>query len=190
MDIIISQIEELLPQLQCQECGYKDCLTYANAIFKGDSHNKCLPGGTEVRFQLSTLLKLPMIESYHKKKYIPSFAIIDENKCIGCGRCAIVCPTDAIIGTRKHMYTVIKNDCTGCKLCIPICPVDCITSSHISKNHIKLSKIYKNKYEKKLSRINKSNELIKKKYSVSLEDKKNIIAEAIKRIKIKKKKII
>jgi electron transport complex protein RnfB len=33
---------------------------------------------------------------------------------------------DAILGSAKHMHTVIADECTGCKLCLPPCPVDCI----------------------------------------------------------------
>jgi electron transport complex protein RnfB len=53
-------------------------------------------------------------------------AWIDEPACIGCARCLNDCPTDAIIGARKRMHTVIAADCSGCGLCLPSCPVDCI----------------------------------------------------------------
>lgn len=53
-------------------------------------------------------------------------AVIRESECIGCTKCIDACPFDAIIGSNKHMHTVINDDCSGCKLCIPACPVDCI----------------------------------------------------------------
>ena len=53
-------------------------------------------------------------------------AVIDEAVCIGCALCIDACPVDAILGTAKHMHTVIEQECTGCELCIPPCPVDCI----------------------------------------------------------------
>ena len=34
--------------------------------------------------------------------------------------------TNAIVGARKQMHTVIAELCTGCELCVAPCPVDCI----------------------------------------------------------------
>ena len=53
-------------------------------------------------------------------------AVIDENWCIGCTLCIRACPTDAIVGGRKRMHTVLPAYCTGCELCLLACPVDCI----------------------------------------------------------------
>ena len=53
-------------------------------------------------------------------------ALIREAECIGCAKCILACPVDAILGSLQQMHTVITNECIGCKLCIPPCPVDCI----------------------------------------------------------------
>ncbi len=53
-------------------------------------------------------------------------AFIDEARCIGCTKCLVVCPTDAIVGAMNLMHTVITAECIGCELCLPPCPVDCI----------------------------------------------------------------
>jgi electron transport complex protein RnfB len=53
-------------------------------------------------------------------------AVIDEQACIGCTKCIPPCPVDAIVGTAKHMHTVIASECTGCGDCVAPCPVDCI----------------------------------------------------------------
>lgn len=53
-------------------------------------------------------------------------AWIDEARCIGCAKCLVVCPTDAIVGAERYLHTVITQDCIGCELCLPPCPVDCI----------------------------------------------------------------
>jgi Na+-translocating ferredoxin:NAD+ oxidoreductase subunit B len=53
-------------------------------------------------------------------------ALIDEPRCIGCTRCILACPVDAIAGAEGYMHAVIAKYCTGCELCLPACPVDCI----------------------------------------------------------------
>ncbi len=60
-------------------------------------------------------------------------AVIDQDKCIQCGRCHVVCEdtshqaiTQALNG--KRHYEVINEECVGCNLCVSVCPVeDCIT---------------------------------------------------------------
>jgi len=53
-------------------------------------------------------------------------ALVDEARCIGCARCILACPVDAIAGAPGFMHAVIAEYCTGCELCLPPCPVDCI----------------------------------------------------------------
>ena len=57
----------------------------------------------------------------------PAVAVIDERACIGCVKCIVACPVDAIIGSAGQLHSVISEYCTGCKLCVSPCPVDCIT---------------------------------------------------------------
>lgn len=55
----------------------------------------------------------------------PLHAEVDEDTCIGCGRCVEVCPFEAI----ELVEGVAKSDpdlCDGCKLCVSWCPVDAI----------------------------------------------------------------
>ena len=58
---------------------------------------------------------------------LPPVALVDEPNCIGCTLCLKVCPTDAIVGAKGQLHTVIAGDCTGCEKCLPVCPTDCIT---------------------------------------------------------------
>lgn len=44
-DPIVDQIDAILPQTQCGQCGYPGCRPYAEAIANGDAINKCPPGG-------------------------------------------------------------------------------------------------------------------------------------------------
>jgi len=60
-------------------------------------------------------------------------AFIDQDLCIQCGRCHIVCEDtshQAITATRNgaRHFEVIDAECVGCNLCVSVCPVvDCIT---------------------------------------------------------------
>ena len=124
------QINALLPQTQCTRCGYPDCASYAQAIAAGEAGiNQCPPGGEEGVRRLAALTGLPPLplSEAHGLEGPRMLAVIDEAWCIGCTLCVKACPVDAIIGTNKHMHTVIEPDCTGCELCIPVCPVDCIS---------------------------------------------------------------
>ncbi|MGQ0383481.1 MAG: RnfABCDGE type electron transport complex subunit B [Gammaproteobacteria bacterium] len=126
---LADRIDALLPQTQCRRCGFEGCRPYAEALARGESElNRCPPGGDWVIGRLSTLLNRPPLplDPACGSEAPPTVAWIDEPACIGCARCLEPCPTDAIVGARKHLHTVIAADCTGCELCLPTCPVDCI----------------------------------------------------------------
>ncbi|WP_297529292.1 electron transport complex subunit RsxB [Thiohalobacter sp.] len=128
-DPIVDQIDAILPQTQCGQCGYPGCRPYAEAIARGEADiNQCPPGGEAGIRALADLLGRdykPLNEEHgeHKGKRV---AIIHEELCIGCTLCIQACPVDAILGAAKHMHTVIESECTGCELCVDPCPVDCI----------------------------------------------------------------
>ena len=130
MTTTADDIDRLLPQTQCRECGYEGCLPYAGAILQGEAHNLCTPGGEAVIRDISALLGKPIAEP--SKKQPKALAWIDESACIGCTACIRACPTDAIMGASKFMHTVIADECTGCGLCIAPCPVDCIHMQPVS----------------------------------------------------------
>ena len=124
------QIDALLPQTQCTQCGYEGCRPYAQAIASNnEAINRCPPGGQSGVQALATLLQLPEIpldpECGEPAPLV--LAVIDEVHCIGCTLCIQACPVDAIVGANKKMHTVVPDLCTGCKLCLPPCPVDCIS---------------------------------------------------------------
>lgn len=66
-------------------------------------------------------------------------AVIDQDKCIECGRCHVVCEdtshqaiTHTVDGKRK--FQVIDEECVGCNLCVSVCPVkDCISMEQVSE---------------------------------------------------------
>ena len=125
---LADQINELLPQTQCGQCGYPGCRPYAQAIAEGDAINKCPPGGQETIDSLADLLDVEPepLDAEHGTEKEARVAFIREDECIGCTKCIQACPVDAILGAAKHMHTVIADECTGCDLCVEPCPVDCI----------------------------------------------------------------
>ncbi len=123
---IVEQVNELLPQTQCAQCGYPGCRPYAEAVVSGDAAiNLCPPGGEETVRRLAALLGRETISLAESVE--PSVAVIDESLCIGCTHCRSACPVDAIVGAHQLMHTIIESECTGCELCVAPCPVDCIS---------------------------------------------------------------
>lgn len=127
-DPIVDQINAILPQTQCGQCGYPGCKPYAEAIANGDAINKCPPGGEAGIQALADLLDVEPIalDDEHGVADVKKVAFIREEECIGCTKCIQACPVDAILGAAKQMHTVIASECTGCDLCVEPCPVDCI----------------------------------------------------------------
>ena len=123
---LIRKVEDLLPQTQCERCGFKGCRPYAEHVVRDKGHvNLCHPGGQITADAIATLLKRNKQQVAHQPA-AQQVARIHEPVCIGCTKCIQVCPVDAIVGASKHMHTVLESECTGCELCVPACPVACI----------------------------------------------------------------
>jgi electron transport complex protein RnfB len=126
---LADRLDALLPQTQCTRCGYAGCRPYAEALAAGEAApDQCPPGGAATTAALADALGRAAagVNPANGVEGPPRVAVIDESVCIGCAKCLPVCPTDAIVGARRHLHTVIAAECTGCELCIAPCPVDCI----------------------------------------------------------------
>jgi electron transport complex protein RnfB len=135
-DPLVEQIDEILPQTQCGQCGYPGCKPYAEAIANGDDINKCPPGGDATIVKLANLMGVEptSLDAAHGQEDVKKVAYIREDECIGCTKCIQACPVDAILGAAKQMHTVITDECTGCDLCVEPCPVDCIDMLPVKEN--------------------------------------------------------
>lgn len=158
---LADRIDALLPQTQCEQCGYHGCRPYAEAIARGEAAiNQCPPGGAAGIEKLAALLQRPVLplNTEHGFEKPRMLARIVEADCIGCTKCIQACPVDAIIGAAKLMHTVLVDDCTGCELCIPACPVDCIVlepmpPEQIDAAHADAARLHFQRRESRLERL-------------------------------------
>jgi len=128
---LVEEVNNLLPQTQCAQCGYPGCRPYAAALVDRSADiNLCPPGGDDTVRRLADLLGREVLPL--AKRAAPAVAVIDESRCIGCLHCRNACPVDAIVGAHQFMHTVIESECTGCELCVAPCPVDCISMRTLS----------------------------------------------------------
>jgi len=51
-------------------------------------------------------------------------AVVDADKCTGCGICEDACPADAI---KVNDVAHIGEDCTECGACVDECPNDALS---------------------------------------------------------------
>ena len=104
--------------------GLSDFLDSKNLSTVDDLVGKAIPSVTDWQY-----LNLNYVEK----------AVIDQDLCIKCGRCHVVCEdtshqaiTHTVDGERH--FEVIDEECVGCNLCVSICPVDrCITMKRVDK---------------------------------------------------------
>ena len=187
---LIEQIDDLLPQTQCGQCGYSGCLPYAEAVSRGEAINRCLPGGLKTLTALGSLLNRDVstfIDEVIQKESPPMLASIRSEECIGCTKCIQSCPVDAIVGAAKQLHVILKQECTGCGLCIPPCPVDCIDYFAIEKTYYD-SERARQRFKARQLRIEKQ-QLDEKQRQMrdELHEKRNYVTSAVLRVKAKKK---
>lgn len=125
----VRQVDRLLPQTQCTQCGFTGCKPYAEAIVDQQAPiNRCPPGGAAgiVLLSAATGRAVVALDASCGIEAPRKIARIVADLCIGCTHCIRACPVDAIAGGPKRLHAIIPELCTGCALCLPPCPVDCI----------------------------------------------------------------
>lgn len=55
-------------------------------------------------------------------------AVVDKEKCDGCGACVEVCPVDAI-KVESDTAVVDEEECVDCGSCVGECPNEAISMS-------------------------------------------------------------
>jgi len=52
--------------------------------------------------------------------------VIDDKKCIRCGKCVDTCPEDVYFGSRKKQVPQVTypQECAYCNGCVEECPVE------------------------------------------------------------------
>lgn len=77
----------------------------------------------------------------HTSNYIPE---IDDHACTGCGKCAEVCPVEALgmvsandpHKPKKKIVRLNDETCLGCGVCVRVCPTKAITMKYRGKRII------------------------------------------------------
>ncbi|QDE39083.1 RnfABCDGE type electron transport complex subunit B [Luteibacter pinisoli] len=195
---LADRIDDLLPQTQCEQCGFHGCRPYAEAIALGEATiNRCPPGGALGIERLAALLDQPLIplDTTHGIEKPRTLARVIEADCIGCTKCIQACPVDAILGAAKVMHTVVSDLCTGCELCVPACPVDCITLDPMplaqadDRAHADAARAHFQRREARLARERavREQQLAASKVEVGVPAARNAVLEALARAKAKKK---
>jgi len=66
----------------------------------------------------------------------PTIAVVDAEKCVGCGECILSCPYTAIVRTVDEKAEVNPALCHGCGTCAGTCLSGAITALHFTDEEI------------------------------------------------------
>ena len=66
------------------------------------------------------------MRGFHHLKNVATLQL-DQQTCIGCGRCLEVCPHQVFVLEGKKAAIIAKDDCMECGACALNCPVKAIT---------------------------------------------------------------
>lgn len=186
---LIDAIDDVLPQTQCRQCGYNGCRNYAWAIAMGEAPiNRCAPGGQKGIEALAKVTghEVIALDPEYGHEVPLELAHINPDTCIGCRKCVVGCPTNAIVGAPKRLHGVISDWCTGCALCVTACPVDCIDMRLASfewthEKALKARRLYREKLQREKKREAERN--AKLSAQSAADKKKALLADILSRVK-------
>ncbi len=142
-------LRELLPGINCKQCGRKNCAKFAKELSQGKTTldfcpyisksnykkaKKVIESGRVIKFDRVALVRCKGgSDCENKFQYIGDNTCASKNlhhsgdkfcpfACLGCGDCVKVCPYDAIYISEKSCAVVDKSKCTGCGECVKSCP--------------------------------------------------------------------
>jgi heterodisulfide reductase subunit A len=66
----------------------------------------------------------------------PTIAVVQEERCVGCGECIPTCPYTAIARNAREKAEINPALCQGCGTCVAACPSGAITALHFTDEEI------------------------------------------------------
>lgn len=142
-------VAELLPGLNCKECGRADCPTFAQELMNGKAHPTTCPYLKGEKFaEVTEIIQRERRVIFSNVAFVKckggcdckdKFTYYGENTCkslslqhngnkycphacLGCGDCVKACKYGAISISHKGCAIVDKSKCVGCGECLASCP--------------------------------------------------------------------
>lgn len=120
------RLYEILDRLCKMEGSPKDLDILENLAINVKNSSLCGLGQSAPNPILSTLEYFhEEYEQYAYRTKKQAYTIIAD-KCIGCTKCAKVCPVSCITGTIKQPHVIDESSCIACGACFTVCPVSAI----------------------------------------------------------------
>ena len=123
---------EILERL-CEGGGEKGDIERLEELGKTTaSGSLCGLGKTAANPVLSTIRHFREEYQAHLEGRCPSLkcrklvAYTINDRCIGCTKCAQICPVEAIDSNPYQKHEIQQDKCTKCDACRQVCPVDAV----------------------------------------------------------------
>jgi len=79
-----------------------------------------------------------------EENILEPYPVLDEKKCIQCGRCGSVCKENAVFFVKGKYPTFLKDLCTSCGACWTACPEKAIETKNKKTGEILSASVQKN----------------------------------------------